>query len=288
MAAATMGLAPDAAAEETATTDAAVTGNYETEELLNMYLGMHFPASGAGAVDPILAHDGAPLHGLRFPQRVARLLVELKPTATNGRALDVGCAVGGSSFELAATFDEVVGIDYSASFVAAATQMQQRATLSFRIPTEAELYETAVASHEPHVTDAQLQKCIFHTGDACALARDAPSLGTFDGVVAANLLCRLPDPVGFLDGLPAVTNRGGVVLLATPFSWLGEHTARDQWLGGYRGEDGADVRSKDVLKTLMEERGFEHIHEEQMPLVIREHQRKYQYIVSEVSGWRKL
>jgi hypothetical protein len=38
----------------------------------------------------------------------------------------------------------------------------------------------------------------------------------------------------------------------------------------------------------MEARGFEKIHEEEMPLVIREHQRKYQYIVSEATGWRKV
>jgi len=41
------------------------------------------------------------------------------------------------------------------------------------------------------------------------------------------------------------------------------------------------------LKEIMEGLGFEKIHEEQMPLVIREHQRKYQYIVSEATGWRK-
>jgi hypothetical protein len=45
--------------------------------------------------------------------------------------------------------------------------------------------------------------------------------------------------------------------------------------------------SKDKLKEIMESLGFEKIHEEQMPLVIREHQRKYQYIVSEATGWRK-
>jgi len=37
----------------------------------------------------------------------------------------------------------------------------------------------------------------------------------------------------------------------------------------------------------MEDGGFEFIHEEQVPLIIREHQRKYQYIISEATGWRK-
>ena len=81
---------------------------------------------------------------------------------------------------------------------------------------------------------------------------------------------------------------GGVVVLATPFSWLDEFTPRSEWLGGYEDERGAPVHSKDVLKREMELRGFEKIHEEQMPALIREHQRKYQYIVSEATAWRKL
>ena len=39
---------------------------------------------------------------------------------TNGRALDVGCSVGGGTFELATTFDEAVGFDFSQAFVDAA------------------------------------------------------------------------------------------------------------------------------------------------------------------------
>ena len=45
------------------------------------------------------------------------------------------------------------------------------------------------------------------------------------------------------------------------------------------------VYSKDTLSQIMEKNGFIKIHEEQMPLIIREHQRKYQYIISEATGW---
>jgi 2-polyprenyl-3-methyl-5-hydroxy-6-metoxy-1,4-benzoquinol methylase len=85
---------------------------YETEESLNMYLGLHYPSSGVHeGVAAILEHSNAPIHGLRFPQRVASLLVRLKPKQTNNRALDIGCAVGGASFELAKTFDHVDAFD---------------------------------------------------------------------------------------------------------------------------------------------------------------------------------
>ena len=75
---------------------------YETDDLLSMYLGLHFSSSSSmGNIQPIMEHKNSPIHGLRFPQRVAELLCSLKPVRTNNRALDIGCAVGGSSFELA-------------------------------------------------------------------------------------------------------------------------------------------------------------------------------------------
>ena len=52
----------------------------------------------------ILPHTNASTYDLRFPQRVGGIIVE--PTKTNGQALDIGCAVGGSFFQLAKTFDQ--------------------------------------------------------------------------------------------------------------------------------------------------------------------------------------
>ena len=68
-----------------------------------------------------------------------------------------------------------------------------------------------------------------------------------------------------------------------------DYTPRSKWLGGFNDSvSGQPIYSKDKLKEVMEGLGFVKIHEEQMPLIIREHQRKYQYIVSEATGWRKM
>jgi len=264
---------------------------YETRELLDQYLGLHFPASGLEEEHgPVADHCASALaHAQRFPQRVAQLLVAMRPARTNGRALDLGCAVGGASFELAAagSFEEVVGIDFSQSFVDAARQMRDGQEIRFRIPSEGDLGSEVRAVHEPHVDAVARARTAFQTGDACRLS--AQELGTFDGAVLANLLCRLPEPLACLDGLRAVLNPGGVVVIVTPFSWLEQWTPRSRWLGGYRDESsGRDVHSKERLAEEMVLRGFEKVHEEQMPLVIREHRRKYQYIVSEATAWRKL
>jgi putative 4-mercaptohistidine N1-methyltranferase len=265
---------------------------YETESSLHMYLGLHYPSSGKKEnVSPILPHVGSPEHALRFPQRVARLLSDLEPTVTNRRALDIGCAVGGSAFELARAFDRVDAFDFSSSFVQAAKRMQSQEHVTFRVPVEAGLYEEVQAAHEPGTTPGILSKVRFFEGDACRLTemQDEGLLTTYDGIVMSNLLCRLPDPVRCLEGLPRVVNEGGVALLVTPFSWLPEFTPRSKWLGGFYDPVSHDpIRSRDALRRVMERLGFDKIHEEQVPLVIREHQRKYQYIISEATGWRKV
>jgi hypothetical protein len=101
--------ARDAAKVGLETTVQSKSNVYETDDLLSMYLGLHFPLSGSTG---ILEHKNSPIHGLRFPQRVAELLCSLKPVRTNNRALDVGCAVGGSSFQLAKSFDHVEAFDF--------------------------------------------------------------------------------------------------------------------------------------------------------------------------------
>lgn len=265
---------------------------YETDDSLHMYLGLHYPTSGVSeGVSPILPHKDSPMHGTHFPQRVARLLNSLNPQRTNNFALDMGCAVGGASFELAKNFDSVDAFDFSESFVNTAKRMKAEEYLRFRIPVEAELFEEVQAVHDEGVTEAVRSKVNFFTGDACDIEGmvEAGKLRKYDGIIMSNLLCRLPEPMACLNNLNGILNKGGVVVMVTPFSWLTEFTPRSKWLGGFYDPVSKDpIRSKDVLKDVMESRGFEKIYEEEMPLVIREHQRKYQYIVSEATGWRKV
>ena len=268
------------------------TNVYESDDLLAMYLGLHFPLSGAKEnVNPIMQHEHAPTHGLRFPQRVAELLCKLEPVRTNNRALDVGCAVGGSSFELAKSFEHVEAFDFSNSFVEAANRIKAGEELSFRIPVEGDIYEEVSVVNEQGVDSDVMKRVNFFQGDACALSEYAESKEefTFDAVMLSNLLCRLPDPMAALNAMPKIVNKGGVVVIVTPFTWLEEFTPKSKWLGGFHDPVSQEsLYSKDNLKQIMESLGFEKIHEEQMPLVIREHRRKYQYILSEASGWRKL
>ncbi len=279
---------------ESSSPDSNDTGNvYETDDSLHMYLGLHYPSSGANeGVPPILPHDQSPVHGTHFPQRVANLLTSLNPKRTTNKVLDMGCSVGGSSFELAKSFQHVDAFDFSENFISAARKMQLGEKMEFKVPVEAELFESVEAVLEPGVTPDVASKVNFFVGDACNIDDLSPmredATTTYDGVVMANLLCRLPDPVKCLNGLNRIVNPSGIVVLVTPFSWLTEFTPRGKWLGGFLDPvTNEEIRSKDELQTIMEGNGFTKIHEEEMPLVIREHARKYQYIVSEATAWKK-
>ena len=150
-------------------------------------------------------------------------------------ALDVGCAVGGTSFSLSSTFACVVGIDYSHAFVRAAQQLATQGRAAFSMSEEGDRTSFHVATLPPSALPA---RCSFIQGDACALpqpeamaALGAPAGGRFTLIHAANLLCRLPDPRAFLRRLPSLLQPDGLVVLVSPFSWLAQYTPRSGWIG---------------------------------------------------------
>lgn len=107
-------------------------------------------------------------------------------------------------------------------------------------------------------------------------------------MLAANLLCRLPEPMAFLARLPSLMRPGGVVIIISPYSWLEEYTPKNKWIGGRVDPDGGvECRSRDGLIGIMTELGFEMIESpKEMPFLIREHIRKYQWGVSDAQIWR--
>ncbi len=101
--------------------------------------------------------------------------------------------------------------------------MQNGEDITFDVPIEGDIRQRVSVIHEPGVDANVMKKVNFFQGDACALTEysdNKPGFGTFDGVILANLLCRLPDPLACLNALPSIVNKGGVVVIVTPFSWL--------------------------------------------------------------------
>ena len=197
--------------------------------------------------------------------------------------LDVGCAVGGSSFEFSATAGRTLGIDFSRRFVEAAEALRAGGTLPFSYTVEGELQATATARLP---ASARSDRVRFLTGDACAMPAAVAAGGPYHIIHGANLLCRLPDPAAFLAQLPALLARDGVIVFISPYSWLPAYTARDRWLGGKVGRTGAAAWSRDGLADAMRELGFDLAHEEDVPFLIREHARKFQWGCSHLTVFK--
>lgn len=245
--------------------------SYETDALLAQYLLLHY-----GAAAEVLPYSFGPREALDFPLRCIRDTGIVDGLPANARALEVGCAVGRASFELARHCTQVIGIDASESFITVANHLKNSGFHEYEHPLEGSLQVRAVAAVPADIDRSRVR---FEQGDAQQLPS---SLGQFDLVVACNLICRLPEPRRFLQRLKTLVRPGGRLLLTTPFSWLEQYTAPANWLGG----DAARGSSFNGLRSALEA-DFTLEDARDLPFLIREHARKYQWGVSQVSFWIK-
>ena len=83
-------------------------------------------------------------------------------------------------------------------------------------------------------------------------------------------------------------NDGGLLFLASPYTWLEEFTQKEHWLGGYKdAKTGENVTTLEGLHDVLDSQ-FELIKTPfEVPFVIRETQRKFQHSLSEVTIWKK-
>ena len=59
--------------------------------------------------------------------------------------MDIGCAVGRSTFELATVYEKVLGIDFSAAFVDKCNELKENGQALYSVPGEGELSDRGVA-----------------------------------------------------------------------------------------------------------------------------------------------
>lgn len=227
----------------------------------------------------VLPWPSGPAEALRYPVRCVSECFEPLSLPMPARALDLGCAVGRSSFELARRCAEVIGIDFSARFIAAARQLRDHGELPYSRADEGELSTPLVARVPSEIDRTRVH---FEPGDAMELRGD---VGAFDAVLLANLVDRLRNPFRCLARLPALVKPGGQLVIASPYTWLEEFTPRENWLGGFPC-DGQPLTTREALRELLGA-DFDLIGVKDLPFLIREHQRKFQWSVAEATIWRR-
>ena len=242
---------------------------YETSRSLEEYLLFHY-----GNTEDILPFSFAPREALDFAIRTVSecLIRDLLPPRP--RALDVGCAVGRSSFELARHCHEVNAVDFSSQFIKAARSLQNRGSLEYRFKIHGQIYRTS----EARIPDGiEPNRVTFEVGDAHNLSED---IGGYDVVHAANLLCRMVRPAALLSRFPSLVVPGGQLIITSPYTWDEEFTPPENWVGAT-----ADSPDPFVALEAKLSDAFRLERRKDLPFLIREHARKFQWGVAEASVW---
>lgn len=254
----------------TRTSNQSVSNPYETDALLSQYCELHYGDD----------YFGVP----NFPARCARLCIDRLGERGRARALDLGCAVGRASFELARSFSSVTGVDYSDRFIRAALVMRNTGRIGYPVAVEGDLTILVERKLADFGLEPFRSRVEFLRADAMAFPEE---LAGYDLIFAGNLIDRLPRPRLFLSTIHERLVPGGLLVLASPYTWLTEFTPRQEWLGGRR-LNGSAIESLEGLREALATR-FNLLGE---PLdvffVIRETARKYQHSISQMTVWERI
>ena len=243
--------------------------SYETDEFISQYLEFHYGAE----------YFNVP----NYPKACIEKIFQLTDEQVFARALDIGCAVGRSSFELAKQIQHVDALDFSTRFIRNALSLREHGKLRYLITDEGELSTLKQASLSDLGLAETADRVHFSQGDACNLK---PQFENYDLIFAGNLIDRLYEPAKFLQSIHERLNANGVLVLTSPYTWLEEYTEKQQWIGGYK-INGENMTTLDGLHHYLKDH-FEPIAEPQdVPFVIRETARKHQHTIAQMTLWRK-
>jgi putative 4-mercaptohistidine N1-methyltranferase len=242
---------------------------YETDPLVAQYCESHYGEDYFGVEN--------------FPKALGQLCLQWTKDRPRRKALDLGCAVGRATFELAREYQEVMGLDFSARFVRIGVEMKEKGFIRYARTEEGEL----VSYSETRLADLDLAgtapRVSFQQADACNLK---PIYEGYDLVLAANLIDRLYSPRKLLRMIHERINSGGLLVLASPYTWDEAFTEKDEWLGGIR-VAGEPHTTLDGLHACLDA-NFTRLGEPlNIPFVIRETRRKFQHSFSEVTVWQR-
>lgn len=247
----------------------AVASQYETDRQVSEYCELHWGEE----------YFNVP----NFPRALAQLAIKAMGERPAHKALDLGCATGRATFELARHFGHVTGVDFSARFIDVGHRMAQQGRIRYTRTDEGEL----VSYRERVLAEFGLEdvasKVELIQGDACNLK---PGLYGYDLILAANLIDRLYQPALFLSAVHERIKAGGLLIIASPYTWLEEHTPREHWIGGFK-KDGENYSTLDGLKDLLGAHFRLFDKPQTVPFVIRETRRKSQHSLSEVTLWER-
>jgi SAM-dependent methyltransferase/uncharacterized protein YbaR (Trm112 family) len=158
-----------------------------------------------------------------FQEGFEELALKLRGRPRVGLALELGCGVGRGLVELAGSSELVVGLDRSWPMLRAAGTLLQTGTLRYSRRIAGRNYAQALVHTKP-LGNVEL---------ICGDALDPPfAPGTFERLVALNLLDNVRSPRALLHHLQLLAAPSAELILCSPYAWRDGIVAEGERLGG--------------------------------------------------------
>lgn len=138
----------------------------------------------------------------------------------NSKALDLGCCVGRTSFELAKIYDEVLGIDFSANYINIGVKLKLYDFVNYKIKKQDKTFEERAISLKDFDLEKVKDKVSFMQGDACNLKEIYKD---FDLIFYSSLIDKLYYPKKFLEDVSRRINKNGFFVFLSSHDWFNEH-----------------------------------------------------------------
>lgn len=183
---------------------------------------------------------------------LARLLDLAGSSEPVRRVLDLGCAAGRTSFDLASRCPGalVLGIDLDCGLLRIA-QAAARGRVRYPRRRIGLVYDR----RDIAVSLADADRVDFWACDASALPFASAQA---DLVAALNLLDCVPEPSRLLAALADAARPAGRILLATPYDWSTRATPPAHWIGGHSQRADHAGAGEGFLRTLLTEGAHPH------------------------------
>jgi len=237
---------------------------YDRPDFLQAYLWTHYAdlsptpldqARPLDQADPL--DEGGPAQGDYF--------TSLADQPAHGFALDIGCNVGRTTFDLAAKAEFVLGVERSYEAVKRAREIARTGRVAFHLKDEGDRGRYVDLDAKAVVAD----NVEFICADATALPLGP---GVVDTLLTANLIDRLADPDLYLERAHRLLADGGHLILTAPFTWRARSTPREKWLGD------AKRSGLEALLDWCENHDLDVEEVTELTLTIRNHRRFYELI----------
>lgn len=190
-----------------------------------------------------------------------------------GPMLDLGCAMGRSTLELARHSQApVVGIDMNFAALRKALQVARSGKVVYPRRRLGMVYDRRsfdVPSETPRPVE-------FWLADAMSLPFASGSLALTSSF---NLLDCTQSPMQMIRELGRITMPGGLAMLAAPYDWVASATPFEHWLGGHSQRSPDRGAAEPVIRRLFEnpfnpnDPKWQILAEEDVPWQVRIHER---------------